>query len=130
MKLLTTLLKGLVATALVVGALGGGAYAALVVDHHGGSSAAAADPTVSTTTEPSVPAETPATEAPAPAPVALAPGDRGEQVRELQARLFQLDWLPETTTGRYDAATAEAVRGFQSRRGLPATGRVRTTGGK
>ncbi len=124
MKLLTTLLKGLVATALVVGALGGGAYAALVVDHHGGSSAAAADPTVSTTTEPSVPAETPATEAPAPAPVALAPGDRGEQVRELQARLFQLDWLPETTTGRYDAATAEAVRGFQSRRGLRATGRV------
>jgi peptidoglycan hydrolase-like protein with peptidoglycan-binding domain len=54
----------------------------------------------------------------------LAPGDRGEQVRALQHRLFQLAWLPEATTGRYDADTRAAVRGFQARRGLPATGLV------
>ncbi len=73
---------------------------------------------------PTVEAETPAAqphgasaEPVRPGPV-LEPGDRGEQVRELQARLFQLDWLPEQTTGRYDAATSEAVRGFQDERGL------------
>ncbi len=54
----------------------------------------------------------------------LEPGDRGDQVRELQHRLFQLAWLPETTTGRYDAATREAVRGFQDKRGIRATGAV------
>ena len=58
-----------------------------------------------------------------PGPV-LEPGDRGEQVRELQSRLFQLDWFPELTTGRYDATTDEAVRGFQAKRGLEATGVV------
>ena len=52
----------------------------------------------------------------------LRPGDKGEQVRELQRRLFQLAWLPEVTTGVYDATTKEAVQGFQVRRGLQATG--------
>ena len=54
----------------------------------------------------------------------LSPGDTGPRVRELQARLFQLAWLPETTTGSYDAATRTAVRGFQVKRGLHATGAV------
>jgi peptidoglycan hydrolase-like protein with peptidoglycan-binding domain len=54
----------------------------------------------------------------------LERGDRGVQVRELQSRLFQLDWFPELTTGSYDAATVEAVRGFQDRRGFEATGAV------
>ncbi len=55
---------------------------------------------------------------------ALEPGDRGVQIRELQYRLFQLAWLPEITTGRYDPATREAVVGFQAKRGLKRTGTV------
>jgi peptidoglycan hydrolase-like protein with peptidoglycan-binding domain len=54
----------------------------------------------------------------------LERGDRGVQVRELQSRLFQLDWFPELTTGSYDAATVEAVRGFQAKREIPVTGEV------
>jgi peptidoglycan hydrolase-like protein with peptidoglycan-binding domain len=54
--------------------------------------------------------------------VVLRPGDKGEQVRELQSRLFQLAWLPEVTTGVYDATTKEAVQGFQVKRHLKGTG--------
>ncbi|QIX28127.1 L,D-transpeptidase family protein [Nocardioides sp. JQ2195] len=56
-----------------------------------------------------------------PSPV-LQPGDKGEQVRELQHRLFQMQWLPERTTGVYDGTTEEAVAGWQEKRGLEATG--------
>ena len=52
----------------------------------------------------------------------LRAGDKGEQVRELQHRLYQLEWLPEVTTGVYDATTQEAVQGFQVKRGLKGTG--------
>ena len=96
---------------------------------------AAADPT----TKPSAPIETPtATPTPTPTPtptetatpeptpalptVVLRAGDKGEQVRELQHRLYQLEWLPEVTTGVYDATTKEAVQGFQVKRGLKGTG--------
>jgi len=58
-----------------------------------------------------------------PGPV-LRPGDRGRLVRELQVRLFELAWLPETTTGVYDATTKEAVQGFQVKRHLKGTGIV------
>jgi peptidoglycan hydrolase-like protein with peptidoglycan-binding domain len=61
-------------------------------------------------------------EPPALPRVVLRPGDKGEQVRELQSRLFQLAWLPEVTTGVYDATTKEAVQGFQVKRGLKGTG--------
>lgn len=60
-------------------------------------------------------------EPPPPANV-LEPGDKGEQVRELQHRLFQMQWLPEKTTGVYDAATKEAVAGWQTKRGFKSTG--------
>ena len=60
---------------------------------------------------------------PTPAPVPLlVPGDEGPRVRELQARLAQLDWFLADPTGVYGDLTAEAVRGFQAKRGLPATG--------
>jgi peptidoglycan hydrolase-like protein with peptidoglycan-binding domain len=52
----------------------------------------------------------------------LKPGAQGPTVRELQQRLFQLAWLPETTTGVYDAATSAAVKGFQGKHGLRRTG--------
>ncbi|GAA2241931.1 lipoprotein [Streptomyces ruber] len=66
---------------------------------------------------------------PAPPPAPSAPprvlwshGDEGRDVRELQSRLRQIAWLFEGPTGEYDAPTAEAVRGFQGKRGLPRTG--------
>ncbi|MEV0126433.1 L,D-transpeptidase family protein [Streptomyces sp. NPDC050703] len=77
--------------------------------------------------------KSPATSAPsaprasAPAPRTLmAQGARGGQVRELQARLRQIGWFHVHPTANYGPATAEAVRGFQAKRGLPVTGRTDT----
>ncbi|MCX4905938.1 L,D-transpeptidase family protein [Streptomyces sp. NBC_00878] len=65
------------------------------------------------------------TEPPAPAPEVLwSRGDRGKDVRELQARLRQVFWLYEGPTGTYGDATATAVKGFQGKRGLPKTGKT------
>ncbi|MFD3382155.1 MULTISPECIES: L,D-transpeptidase family protein [unclassified Streptomyces] len=64
---------------------------------------------------------------PAPAPRTLwSKGDRGRDVRELQARLRQVSWLFEGPTGAYEGSTATAVKGFQGKRGLPKTGRTDT----
>lgn len=65
--------------------------------------------------------------APVPAPVPrpkilLAPGQSGEDVRELQARLRQISWFFADPTGSYGAVTTAAVKGFQAKRGLPRTG--------
>ena len=54
----------------------------------------------------------------------LAAGAKGEQVRDLQARLKQLAWFFGDVTGTYGDDTTEAVRGFQEKRGIPITGRV------
>ncbi|MFF3909072.1 L,D-transpeptidase family protein [Streptomyces sp. NPDC001848] len=51
-------------------------------------------------------------------------GDSGRGVRELQARLRQVDWLFDGPTGTYDDLTENAVRGYQGKRGLPRTGEV------
>jgi hypothetical protein len=56
-------------------------------------------------------------------PVLWSRGDRGRDVRELQARLRQIAWLSDGPTGTYDGPTEQAVRGFQGKRGLPRTGR-------
>ncbi|MBB6627361.1 peptidoglycan-binding protein [Nocardioides sp. KIGAM211] len=85
--------------------------------------AATATPSPSATDDPTPAPEPTPSAAPVPEDV-LSPGDRGADVRELQARLFQLAWLPELTTGRYDATTRAAVAGFQGKRGLEATGVV------
>lgn len=62
---------------------------------------------------------------PAPAPeIVLAPGDVGATVRTLQARLRQIGWFTGDVTNTYGPTTAAAVRGFQARRGLDATGAV------
>ncbi|MEU1182146.1 L,D-transpeptidase family protein [Streptomyces sp. NPDC005820] len=68
---------------------------------------------------------TPGTPTPAAA-VRWKRGDSGRDVRELQARLRQLAWLFEGPTGLYGAATEEAVKGFQGKRGLPRTGTTDT----
>jgi lipoprotein-anchoring transpeptidase ErfK/SrfK len=59
-----------------------------------------------------------------PGPTLLGPGDEGADVRELQARLAQIDWFTADVTGYYGDVTAEAVRGFQAKRGFPVTGEV------
>lgn len=54
----------------------------------------------------------------------LGSGDRGAEVRDLQARLKQIAWFGADVTGTYGDLTAQAVRGFQSKRGIPVTGYV------
>jgi len=131
-------LRALLVTVVTLAVLTATAYAAGYALHeYGGQRAAGASgtPQASPTTSPSsTPSATPrpsATPTPKPTPEpapepenVLEPGARGEQVRELQSRLFQLAWFPETTTGAYDAATRTAVSGFQAKRGLRATGVV------
>ncbi|WP_240138715.1 L,D-transpeptidase family protein [Streptomyces sp. MUM 178J] len=58
-----------------------------------------------------------------PAPeILMRQGAKGDRVRELQARLAQIGWFDDTPTGFYGPVTATAVKGFQTKRGLPATG--------
>jgi len=57
-------------------------------------------------------------------PAIMKKDDQTQQVRELQARLKQLDWFSEDVTGFYGSVTADAVRGFQDKHGLPTTGAV------
>src|SRR3712207_991831 len=83
------------------------------------SSSASPTPTASpsqTPTQTPTPTPTP-TPSPTEVPAVLEPGATGDQVRELQARLIQLDWLEPPTTGRYDAATRTGVHDFQAKRG-------------
>lgn len=62
-----------------------------------------------------------------PAPkILMATGAKGAQVQELQARLAQVGWFDDTPTGTYGSVTAAAVKGFQSKRGLPTTGSADT----
>ncbi|MEV2249654.1 L,D-transpeptidase family protein [Streptomyces sp. NPDC050147] len=64
---------------------------------------------------------------PKPAPkTLLAPGQRGGQVRELQARLRQIAWFFENPSATYGSVTTAAVKGFQGKRGLPRTGTTDT----
>ena len=130
--------KTLLALVLVLGLVGGAAYGVgLVMRHHdqrtvAGSDHPLADPTSQPAAQPASPPTSPPTSQPSsspsvthsPAAVAevLTPGEKGTKVRELQVRLHQLAWLPETTTGLYDDATAAAVKGFQAKRGLARTG--------
>jgi peptidoglycan hydrolase-like protein with peptidoglycan-binding domain len=59
-----------------------------------------------------------------PGPALLSPGDQGEDVKDLQARLKQIDWFEADVTGFYGDVTTEAVRGFQAKREIPVTGEV------
>ena len=118
-----TLLVGSLLTATAYGA----GFAIRQLETASAAGSPTGDPTPARAGDPTAP-ERPA-RTPGPRPTLeprhlLTPGDRGEQVRELQHRLFQLAWLPERTTGAYDAATKEAVAGFQAKRGIEATGLV------
>lgn len=54
----------------------------------------------------------------------LRPGARGGLVRVAQCLVLPGDPHPLKTTGRLDQRTVRAVRAFQHRRGLPATGTI------
>ncbi|MEA5155546.1 peptidoglycan-binding protein [Raineyella sp.] len=89
------------------------------------SPSATPDDTPSATPSPE-PSPTTASPSPRPTagPVILHRGDTGAQVRDLQARLKQIGWFSGEVTGTYGDATVAAVTGFQTKRGLPATGAV------
>jgi peptidoglycan hydrolase-like protein with peptidoglycan-binding domain len=124
--------KALLLLVLVVGLVGGAAYGAGAVLRHQEHRTVAAsdrpvqdpasDPTSAATQAPSTPSASPSpSSSPGAEEVVLRPGAEGVRVRELQVRLHQLSWLPETTTGVYDDATAAAVEGFQTKHGLDRT---------
>jgi peptidoglycan hydrolase-like protein with peptidoglycan-binding domain len=54
----------------------------------------------------------------------LERGQTSGTVKELQARLTQIDWYSEKITGYYGTVTTQAVKGFQDKHGLEATGAV------
>lgn len=56
--------------------------------------------------------------------IRMAPGTRGDNVRELQARLAQLGLFQRSPTGYYGSVTAGSVTAFQKQRGMAATGKV------
>jgi peptidoglycan hydrolase-like protein with peptidoglycan-binding domain len=126
--------KTLLTLVLVIGVLGGAAYAGGRLLARGDHRTVAASSDLPGDPESSAPpsGEGPSTSPGSPtssatdhAPVVtdvLRPGAKGTRVRELQQRLSQLAWLPETTTGVYDAATVAAVKGFQGKRGLDRSG--------
>ena len=89
------------------------------------STPAAATPT----TEPAPSPTSTATAAPSPTAAAapaylMTGGSKGDQVRELQARLKQLEWYDGNVSGTYDTVTTAGVRGFQNRRGMAESGSV------
>ena len=121
MKLLRALLVSLLAVALAATT----AYGVGYVVRHDTTASTGTERPAPTTESPESPESQPTVDGtPVRTGPVLEPGDRAEQVRELQSRLFQLDWFPELTTGRYDATTGDAVRGFQAKRGLATTGVV------
>ncbi|MFJ4830468.1 L,D-transpeptidase family protein [Streptomyces sp. NPDC088747] len=85
-----------------------------------------ARPTAKPTQDDPKPSRTPSQTPAVAAPVLWSKGDEGVEVREVQARLRQVEWLFDGPTGTYDDLTAGAVKGFQGKRGLPSTGKVDT----
>jgi peptidoglycan hydrolase-like protein with peptidoglycan-binding domain len=83
----------------------------------------------STSTPTDIPAPSPtATPTPTPTRTALyLVGDESTGVRNLQARLKQLQWYEPKITGVFDDVTLAAVTGFQEKRGFEANGEVDQT---
>lgn len=79
--------------------------------------------------EPSPTTDPTATAPPTPSapPALMALGDEGDDVRALQHRLQQIQWMEGPVSGTYDDATRLAVEGFQAKRGIPVTGQVDQT---
>ncbi|GAA1901774.1 L,D-transpeptidase family protein [Streptomyces durmitorensis] len=130
--------KGAIAVGAVVAVALVGGCKAQAVDSDGKAQPVRISPTKTKSDgtgpdEPSGPskgtAEGPSEAAPTPEPAPktlLAPGQRGDQVRELQARLRQIAWFFDNPSGTYGSSTTSAVKGFQGKRGLPRTGTTDT----
>jgi peptidoglycan hydrolase-like protein with peptidoglycan-binding domain len=56
--------------------------------------------------------------------VGIGEGMQGDAVKNVQARLLAAGYDPEGVNGRWDSRTETALKDFQSRSHLPATGRV------
>ncbi|SOE68324.1 Peptidoglycan-binding (PGRP) domain of peptidoglycan hydrolases-containing protein [Streptomyces sp. OV198] len=90
-----------------------------------GSTRSSTPPSASKTDRSATPGDDKPGTTPSAAPKVLwSRGDKGNDVREVQARLHQLAWLIPAPTGRYDTSTVTAVTGFQGKRGLPRTGEL------
>ena len=63
------------------------------------------------------------TDAPTPEPV-LRTGSRGQEVKDLQSRLYSLGYYTGEIDGQFGAMTKEAVIDFQRTNGLEADGMV------
>ncbi|WP_266948928.1 L,D-transpeptidase family protein [Streptomyces sp. NBC_01551] len=85
------------------------------------ASPSSASPSASASASVSAP---PSPSAPPAVKAIMANGDESEQVRELQARLRQLKLMSVAPTGFYGSKTTAAVKSFQSKHGLTATGSV------
>ncbi len=70
------------------------------------------------------PTSTPTPTLPPAGPVLMRPGDTSDQVRELQARLRQIAWFYGDVSDFFGDQTETAVKGFQAKRGYPASGVV------
>lgn len=122
--------------AALVALLAVGGCTAQAVDTHGsthgstrgktpGSTRSSTPPSASKTDRSATPGDDKPGTTPSAAPKVLwSRGDKGNDVREVQARLHQLAWLIPAPTGRYDTPTVTAVKGFQGKRGLPRTGEL------
>lgn len=96
---------------------------------HGGRLPEASPTTDNKPGEPSPSASASASASPSASPSPsvkqiMANGDDTDQVRELQARLRQLKLMSVAPTGFYGSKTTAAVKSFQSKNGLNATGSV------
>lgn len=87
------------------------------------SDSPSASSTPSASSSPSASSTPSKTEKPKPAAL-MKSGSKGEKVRELQVRLRSISWLSGDITENYGEATTTAVKGFQEKRKLPATGEV------
>jgi len=59
-----------------------------------------------------------------PGPAIMKTGSQGDDVKDLQARLKQIAWYAASIDGVYGDKTDAAVKGFQEKRAIPATGDV------
>ena len=126
------LVSGAVAVLTAMAVAGAGAYGGTLLadaDWRSGTVATSTDSPASTPSETASPTATPTPTTPTPTPTPtptvealLEPGDSGDQVRELQSRLKQLQWYEPKISGDYDETTREAVSGFQGKRGFEVTG--------
>jgi peptidoglycan hydrolase-like protein with peptidoglycan-binding domain len=130
MKLLRAAIVTVLAAAIAVTTAYGVGYAVRDADASASTPTAPSGPGPSKPpAQPVVPAKPihhapPAEPTMQPGPTILEADDNGDAVRDLQARLVQIEWLYGDVTGTYDAATVEAVRGFQAKREIPVTGEV------